>query len=318
MSAIKRLFRIQYVSDLHLEHYDKLAFPLVLTPAARYLALAGDIGQPRHALFKSFLEYTSRHWDRIFFVAGNHEYYASRRAEHWNYSKPDSMFEIQKQLKELCASYKNISFLDHDSASVYLPEENVAVVGTTLWSHIPEDYKMEASAGMNDYNLIPISQEEGLCQLTPDDSNALHEKEKEMLEAQIDYWGSQKAQVCVITHHMPSYSLISPRYEGSPYNCCFASHQEQLMKPHVRAWIYGHTHNSGSGFIKNTICAVNARGYPHECVPGFSREAWLEFPTSLEDAGAHSDDLAAAAAGIRSPFATIGACEESKESIEFM
>ena len=67
---------------------------------------------------------------------------------------------------------------------------------------------------------------------------------------------------------------------------------------------------------------MNARGYPHESVPGFSPEAWLEFPTSLENSGAHSDYLACAAAGIRSPFANIGlmaALAEAKEkTVEFM
>jgi predicted phosphodiesterase len=315
MAAAKRLFRIQYVSDLHLELYDKLAFPLVLTPAARYLALAGDIGQPHTTLFKSFLEYTSRNWERVFFVAGNHEYYSKRRAKYWKYSKPNTMFEIQKQLTEICAPYKNVHFLHHDSPSVYLPTENIAVIGTTLWTHIPDDFVHEAQTGINDYNLIPIEDGETIHCIKPQDTNKLHAKESAMLESHIDYWGSQNVQVCVITHHMPSYDLISSRYEGSPYNCCFASSQERLMKPHVRAWIYGHTHNSASGVIKKTLCAVNARGYLNEHVPGFSREAWLEFPTTSEESGSHSDDLAAAAAGIRSPLARIGVVDEE---IEFM
>lgn len=314
--AAKRLFRIQYVSDLHLELYDKLAFPLVLKPAARYLALAGDIGQPRKTNFTSFIEYASKNWDRVFYVAGNHEYYASRRAEQWKYSKPQTMFEVQTHLQEIIAPYKNVSFLHHDNPSVYLSDENVAIVGSTLWTHIPNDFKTDATHGINDYNYIPIEGDKGIQKLTPDITNLIHEKEYAMLESTIDYWGSQKAQVCVITHHMPSYSLISPRYYGSPYNCCFASHAERLMKPHVKAWIYGHTHNAGTGIIKNTICAVNARGYPNESVPGFSREAWLEFQTN-NDNDAASDELAAAAAGIKSPYMKL-TTDQNEEEVEFM
>jgi predicted phosphodiesterase len=303
-ASLKRLFRIQYVSDLHLEHYDKLAFPLVLTPAARYLALAGDIGNPQTDLFRSFIDYTARNWDRVFYVAGNHEYYARRPAQHWRHNPPTDMFEIQKQIKAICKSYSNVHFLHHDSPSVYLAAENVAVIGSTLWSHIPADFTMQAMGGMNDYNLIPFREGETLRCLTPADTNELHAKEREMLEAQIDYWGSQRVQVLMITHHMPSYSLISPRYESSSFNCCFASYCDMLMKPHVRAWIYGHTHNAGVASLKHTLCAVNARGYPHESIPGFSREAWLEFPIKNSDelSECGCDELAASASGIRSPY----------------
>lgn len=316
--AAKRLFRIQYVSDLHLEHYDKLAFPLLLKPAARYLALAGDIGHPRKDIFKSFIDYTARNWDKVFFVAGNHEYYARRNASSWKYSKPDTMFEVQKQLQEVFAPYKNVTFLHHDSPSTFLHEENVAVVGTTLWTHVPPESVTHAIGSMNDYNRIPIESDKGGVRcLTPYDTNVLHEKETAMLESQINFWRFQKAQVCVITHHMPSYSLISPRFEGSPLNCCFASHLDSLMKPHVRAWIYGHTHNAATSIVGNTICAVNARGYPCESVPGFSREAWLEFLTNIDD-NEVSDELASAAEGVRSPYAQVGQTVRAEEEVEFM
>jgi hypothetical protein len=199
-----------------------------------------------------------------------------------------------------------------------LPDENIAVVGTTLWSRIPADFIDRAVAGMNDYHLIPIKEGGAVRQLTPADTNELHAKEREMLEAQIDYWGSQHAQVVVITHHMPSYSIVSPRYESSPFICCFASHCDGLMKPHVKAWIYGHTHNAGVASFKHTLCAVNARGYAHEKVPGFSREAWLEFPIKEESSATECvcDELASAAAGIRSPLLQLR--NEKKEDIEFM
>jgi predicted phosphodiesterase len=314
-AAVKRLFRIQYVSDLHLEFYDKLAFPLLVKPAARYLALAGDIGRPGTDLYKSFIDYTARNWDRVFLVAGNHEYYAKQQSPHWKDNKPNHMFEVQQIIKSVCSAYSNVYFLHHDNPSIYLPEVNVAVIGATLWSHIPDDFKTMAVGGMNDYKLVPFEEDGVLRSLSPDDTNKIHEKEKAMLESQIDYWGAQKARVCVLTHHMPSYSLISPRYESNPYNCCFASHCDGLMKPHVRAWIYGHTHNAGTGIIKNSICAVNARGYPHESVPGFSREAWLEFKIKTTDEDGLCDELSSASVGIRSPFLNTGVQDVD---IEFM
>ena len=42
-SALKRLFRIQYVSDLHLEFLTELTPQSIVKPAAPYLALAGEL-----------------------------------------------------------------------------------------------------------------------------------------------------------------------------------------------------------------------------------------------------------------------------------
>jgi len=316
-AAANRIFRIQYASDLHLEFYDKLAFPLVLKPAARYLALAGDIGNPSTNLFRAFIDYAARNWDRVFYVAGNHEYYAQKPAAQWHHDRPKHMFETKEIIKSVVAAYSNVHYLYHDKPSVYLADENVAVVGSTLWSQVPPDFYDTAKAGMNDYKLIPIKEEDGTIRpLSPQDTNTIHAEEQAMLEAQIDYWGTQQTQVCVITHHMPSYSLVSPRYESSPFNCCFASHSDHLMKPHVRAWIYGHTHNAAVASLKHTLCAVNSRGYPYEAIPGFSREAWLEFPIKTTDDTSEcmSDELAAAAFGIRSPLINV----PSQQEVEFL
>jgi hypothetical protein len=303
-SAARKIFRIQYVSDLHLEFYDKLAFPLVVKPVARYLALAGDIGKPGYPLFTSFLQYVSHNWDRVFYVPGNHEYYAHKEPKHWKYHAPTTLFETQELLKKACAPFKNIHFLCHDNPSVYLSEENVAIIGSTLWTHIPDTHCMEAKYGMNDYRLISmIADDSHIRALNPEDTNIMHEKERSMLESQITYWGLQRTHACVITHHMPSLSLISPRYESNPLNCCFASSCESLMKPHVRAWIYGHTHNSSVHIIGKTQCVVNARGYPNENVPGFSNDTWLEFPIGDDgDTPIENDELCASAVGIRPPL----------------
>ena len=279
------------------------AFPLLLKPAARYLALAGDIGRPDTDLYKSFIDFTARNWDHVFLVAGNHEYYARTQPSRWKYSTPNHYFETHELIKKIVSAYKNVTFLHHDNPSIYLAKEKLAIVGSTLWTHIGDEYKYSATDYMNDYKLIPF--EDGdIRPLSPMDTNIIHAKEKRMLESQIDYWGTQKTQVCVITHHMPSFTLISPRYKDSPLNYCFASNCEDLMKPHVRAWIYGHTHNVSTGIINNTICSVNARGYPHEIVPGYSREAWIEFQTNSND-DSISDELATSSLGISSPLCSL-------------
>lgn len=297
--AASRLFRIQYVSDLHLEFYDKLAFPLLLKPAAKYLALAGDICQPDHKLFDPFMRYVSGAYDHVFYVAGNHEYYQKDKSK-WKYKIPQNMFEIQAAIHRALKPFPNIHFLHHDEPSYYLVKENVAIVGSTLWTHIPHDMKTEALLGMNDFRYIalPNGFPEGVRSLEPDDVNLFYEREKRALDNQIDYWSDMDADIILMTHHMPSYEFISPRYKDHRLNCCFASNNEKLMRRNVRAWIYGHTHNASSSVMNDVLCVANARGYPNEHVSGYSREMWLEIPVTATGEKTKDEELVGAAHGI--------------------
>lgn len=321
-SAAKRVFRIQYVSDLHLEFYEKATFPLLVKPCARHLVLAGDIGKPGHPVYDSFLRYVSTNWERVFYVAGNHEYYEKER-KRWTSSAPTPFQTRHQELLEVTEKYPNVHYLHHDRPSFYLPKENVVFVGSTLWSHIPRDKLTEAGVYMNDYNYIPFvdSKSKELRCLTPMDTNMFHLLERQRLDAQIRYWQYRGARVCVVSHHMPSTDLVSPRYKDHPLTCCFASSCEDLMHPAVKVWIYGHTHNSSSGVIKNTLCVCNARGYPNESVPGFRPDTWVDIPidgANEEGRGADSD-LAASAAGIQNPVLSAKTTRmDSDSDIEFV
>lgn len=55
------------------------------------------------------------------------------------------------------------------------------------------------------------------------------------------------------------------------------------MMPHVKGWIYGHTHSASSGMIGGTFTAVNSRGYPYESVRGFDTNAFMELNTEGEE-----------------------------------
>jgi len=103
------MFRIQYRSNLHLR--DKVAFPHIVTPMARYLALTGNIGTPNTQIHASFLDYCTRHWDHVFYVPGMIEF---------------------PHIPTLDAMYHNhprISLLHYNQMSHYVAKEHVAVVG---------------------------------------------------------------------------------------------------------------------------------------------------------------------------------------------
>jgi hypothetical protein len=249
-----RRFRIQYVSDLHLEFYYKTYLKKFVKPIGPYLALAGDIGQPTCPMWMPFFNYVSQNWKQVFYVTGTKEY-----------DVPVSYTKQHMRIKESLKPFPNVTLLDKTNPLFYFPKENVAILGSTLWST----------------------------------KHSLYQKEKAELENQIDFWTYQKANIVMLTHHMPSYRLISPRF-NPPYNT-YASNCESLMSPQVKAWIYGRTHNVSNIVLNNTLAVVNARGYPLEQVPGFTTEAFIELNLGPEEPIGADIDLSIAATGVSLP-----------------
>jgi len=277
---------IQYASDLHLEFYGKVPnFKEILRPVAPYLVLAGDIGQPGHPAFHQFLDYVSANWRAVILIAGNHEYYANQ-APHkwnarWNMKPPRSMAATTHALLEACVPLPNLYFLHADAPVAYFPDDNLVFIGLTMWSHIPDDQLARAKRSMNDYEYIPVvdAADGTLRPWTPEESRAEHDRQRAVLEAVVAEWSVRGAEIVVVTHHMPSFTLTAPQYKDDPLNCCFANNFDGFLvaNPAIKAWIYGHTHAAGTQVIGRTVCAINARGYPKGGaeVAGYSPERFL-------------------------------------------
>jgi hypothetical protein len=263
LSASRR-FRIQYVSDLHLECYSKFYLNKLVKPAAPYLALAGDIGNPSCPMWVPFFDYVSKNWERVFYVTGTKEYSATIP-----FNKQHSI------IKTTLRPYPNVSLLDATNPSFYFPKENVTMIGSTLWSYKKGD----------EY------------------TNTLHSLDKARLETYINFWTYQKANIVMLTHHMPSYKLIGSRFKENYDNALYASNCESLITPQVKAWIYGRTHNVSNIVLDTTLAVVNARGYPLEQVPGFTTEAFIELNLGPEEPIGADIDLSMAATGIIYPSA---------------
>lgn len=116
MSALPVRFfpriRVQYASDIHLQHLgDRTPFGPILKPVAPVLALAGNIGVPGSRMYRDFLFYCSRSWDRVFVVPGSLE------------SSPST------SIVAVASEFPNVSILDRRRVMV----DGVAFVGCTFW-----------------------------------------------------------------------------------------------------------------------------------------------------------------------------------------
>ena len=80
-----------------------------------------------------------------------------------------------------------------------------------------------------------------------------------------------------MTHHLPHWRSIHPKYEGIRSNPSFASDLDHLVRLPVTLWVHGHTHESLDYVSNGTRVVCNPRGYlPGEPNPAFDPTGLVE------------------------------------------
>jgi predicted phosphodiesterase len=215
------------------------------------LLLAGDIGQYNTTNYLSFIRDCAECYKGVILVTGNHEYYNSFPQHDMKYTIPFIDNAIQHNLLDL----PNVHFLQKSCVDVH----GVKIVGCTLWSHIPHNHKTFVEQSMNDYEYI----ESDNGALTVYDTDNIHKDHAKWLYEVLH--DDKDTPTIVLTHHMPSLSLIHQKYaKYRTLNSAFASDMEHLFLNNVKIWCYGHTHTPLIKLIDNTLCITNPLGYEEE------------------------------------------------------
>ena len=133
--------------------------------------------------------------------------------------------KVCDKLKIMCDKLKNVEYLSNTHTKLF----DYDILGTTLW--VPW-YKRnyDISVGWLSDNIA-----------------SMHDK-----------------KIIVLSHYLPSYKLIVPKYWTKEYKSLqqqYASNLEHLMKPNVKFWLCGHSHSTNNSFINGTYCAINAYGH---------------------------------------------------------
>jgi hypothetical protein len=308
--------QIQYMSDLHLDHqyWDQNGQPPVLSAVAPYLVIAGDLGKVDTPIFNKFIQDVHHDFDRVVFVPGNHEFYGLEYHQAMN--KMKSMERIFPRLKVLLGSYEHLDYSDlqgdeknpHDDHAIFndpyedntvvLPlnnGESVRVIGTPLWSEIPNDPAIRniIEKRVKDYHHIKywdfLKRNDRL--LTVNDTNFFHYADVDWIQEV--YWNYlvqefddhsrmtnyDKIKSLVVTHHSPLVEeCCHPKYLFNSKtgvldrtkwcNWAFSTRLNWLIHEiQPTAWVFGHTHYPTvfqykwkcevSGFDKMTVLASN-------------------------------------------------------------
>lgn len=234
--------RIQYASDLHLD-LRPAKFRQVITPSADILVLAGNIGHPFRKTFKLFLRWCVDKFEYVLFVPGNQEYHGS------------SLKAARKKMKDICKIVGAI-FLDKKA---FIIEDEIVILGCTLWSYIPSDKSFGVLYTIDDYKSIR--------DFDLNANNALYLHSKQWLEEKIMSIQRQypNYQMIVVTHHAPILGITSPPdCRRSTNLCAYASDCSNILKLGVDAWIFGHTHYNATFKYHETIVTSNQRGIGYQ------------------------------------------------------
>lgn len=235
--------RIRYMSDLHLEFTDYLP-PSIPSIGEDVVVLAGDIGVGLEGVRWACAAFSGR---PVIYVLGNHEYYGNHFSD-----LPAKAREIARD--------SNVHFLEDESIVI----GGVRFLGTTLWTdfnvfgnHRQFHCMTKAAISMTDFRVI-VTGPLGITRpLTPADTLTRHKASRAWLDREIH---ASTEPCVVITHHCPSFQTCQAEYRNELMTAAFISNLEGLMSPRVKAWIYGHTHQTLKYEINGMPLLTNQRG----------------------------------------------------------
>lgn len=255
---------IQIVSDLHHEYFKDI---VNIPKTANYIALLGDIGYPKNDNYDEFLASLSSRYEKVFVIAGNHEFYNSN-------TTMDSTTQI---IESKCSKYNNVYFLNNKSIII----GNYRVIGTTLWTNIPVGAETYIRDNLNDCSRIKkyviknnIKRKRAI---SPSDITRFHKIAVEFIQLEVECAKELNQKVIVLTHHAPTFNgTLNPKYARSDLDYAYASDLDYLICSPIVAWFYGHTHFATNFEMNGVRIANNPKGYPSESNIEFNPEIAFE------------------------------------------
>lgn len=243
--------KIDYISDIHITTYlksskltqnkvDKFIERLNNVGKSDYLFLAGDISEHNTAIIK-VLKSLSKHYKKVFFLLGNHDYYIHTKQSELTY-KIDSLFKVEKLLTAV-KEIENVEYID--KKVFYL--EGKKIGADTLWYYPVNDKDKQFYLNiMPDVNYImhPEIEDVGLH---------LHKQS-------VEFYNSLEDDFDLFVSHA---GIVNPPSDINPYpqNSNFQFMTDKIV---AKQYIFGHSHLNGSFEKAGVLFHTNCLGYPSE------------------------------------------------------
>lgn len=230
--------KLLVTSDLHVDFKRSSRSRLSFSAAANVdaIVIAGDVANRTDAVASYMREVTSSTNKPVYWVGGNHDF--------WDHDHTKHNVTSLSQEKHTIESSQNVfSTVPGFMNRTIIEAHGERILGCTLWYHTPGKQNWSDHHYVLDWWNI--------------ETEAL--QDIEFLKQNL-----RKGDI-VFTHMLPSYSLVDPKYVGSPDNKYYVSDVHNLiLRREPKLWVCGHTHTRSLKMIGETLCVVNPRGYPTE------------------------------------------------------
>jgi len=237
--------KIQIISDLHVDFSQNYQWVLNnLKSCADVLVIAGDICPDGYVstrnTYRKLIRHLSSLWSNIIIVPGNHDF--------WGYDSDNKNFT---HCHDIISEYSGtVHYVNNDFVTI----GEITFLCSTLWSLII-DNAIGVRHGMNDYYEIKNH--------TILKNNDYHLQSKLWLEETIVDFN----KVVIVTHHLPSYSLIDSKFYGDPLSEAFVVNMNDFIDKwteKIPYWIHGHSHSLLQRTLGETCFIRNPLGYYFE------------------------------------------------------
>ena len=236
--------KIQYASDLHLEFADNwriLKQEEPMNVRGDILVLAGDIGYLGDDNYQThpFWDWVTKNYQQVIVALGNHEFY--------------KFYNLASMHDGLIGEIRpNIHYYYNTVVHI----QDIDIIVSTLWANIALEDAYITEHSVTDFRRILYGEDI----LTFADFNREHKGCLEFIKQSVA--DSTAKHKIVVTHHVPSFQLMSPEFLGSQINGAFTVElADYIATSGIDYWIYGHSHRNIDKTIGTTRCICNQFGY---------------------------------------------------------
>ena len=134
--------------------------------------------------------------------------------------------------------------------------DDTDIIMSTLWSRIPLENAYYTEQVVSDFRRILYEGE----LMTFAKFNAEHKRCLTFIKDAVAR--SKATNKIVVTHYVPSFRMLHPKFQGSKANGAFTVELEDyIVDSNIDYWIYGHSHTNIDAKIGKTQCLSNQLGY---------------------------------------------------------
>lgn len=238
--------KIRLASDLHLDHYTSYTQAKIINAITSretpydVLCLAGDISEgPKVVGFLRQICEAATYPTPVMFVLGNHD--CTGVGEDQFYYMGDAHTDID-----------NLHWLSAGHALKLSSPRGI--VGTSMWYEYTA-HTAQSARDRNWYDWHAIPHFEAFWR---------HHSTEELLGFNSDTVDDGST---ILTHFLPSYDLVDPKYACDPTNVFYvAPHlgEDIIIHKKPKLWMFGHTHTWTDKMVHETRCVSRPFGYPRE------------------------------------------------------